>query len=96
MINFPSDKLSEIFCWWFLCSIVSCSALNLTNGMVSYNTNQKPDGQYVVETIATFTCDPGYSVDGLFSTICNVSGNWGQPTPICTGTIIKQLRNLSK
>ena len=73
-------------------SIASCSALNLPNGIVSYNGHQMSDSRYPIDTTATFTCNPGYSVDGYLQNICIVSeigaGNWSHQMPTCRGNDI--------
>ena len=39
--------------------------------------------KYPVDTMATFSCDEGFSLSGSSSSICQDSGNWSQETPIC-------------
>ena len=38
---------------------------------------------YPVDTMATLTCNYGYSLSGSASRICETSGDWEQPTPNC-------------
>ena len=66
-----------------------CPSLgSLSNGQVSFDSNPDDDGQYPVNPIATFTCEEGYYLDTEYnSTTCQNSGNWNQPTPMCTGNI---------
>ena len=59
---------------------------NQTNGQVSYNSNPDYGGLYPVNAIATFSCEEDYFLDSDYnSTTCLDSGNWNQPTPMCTG-----------
>ena len=62
----------------------SCAALNiLENGRVTYTESPMPDGRYPVATMATFTCNHGYILDGSHSRTCQPSLEWSQQTPIC-------------
>ena len=36
-------------------------------------------------TIVTFTCDPGYVLEGSRSIRCQADGNWNGTEPICKG-----------
>ena len=56
---------------------------------ITYDRDQANNGQYPVNTIATFMCDSEYHLDGDLSATCQPSGNWSQQ-PICRGNDIKQ------
>ena len=56
--------------------IVICSDLSaLTNGDIDYggagSTNSRP-----VDTVATYTCNPGYTLDGGTTRTCGSDGVW--------------------
>ena len=61
---------------------VTCSPLSLVNGRVSYDM-LAIDGEYDVSTVATFTCNYGYSKSGCSTSTCGNSGNWSKEIPIC-------------
>ena len=42
------------------------------------------NGQYLVDTTVTFTCDSGYSLQGSASSTCQVSGIWDPLPPTCS------------
>ena len=63
-------------------SVVTCSSLSLTNGQITYDTSPT-NGGYTVDTIASLTCDLGYTLSGSSSITCQPSGNWNQPVAIC-------------
>ena len=69
--NSHKDILFSIFkimkkCKWVCKNIfvASCSPLILGNGIVSFDRDQASDGRYPADTIATFTCNPLYSLYG--------------------------------
>ena len=74
-------KNIESLCTYF---VVTCSALALSNGMISYNGNPADDGRYPVNTTATFTCNDEYYLDGDITGTCESSGSWSQES-ICRG-----------
>ena len=61
----------------------TCSDLTVpANGMISYNmgtVSLRP-----VNTVATYTCDPGYTLNGSTSTrTCGSDGLWSGSAPTC-------------
>ena len=42
---------------------------------------------YYTDTMASFSCNPGYSLSGSDSSICSTSmgGIWNEQTPSCQG-----------
>ena len=42
-------------------------------------------GGYLVDTVASFTCNFGYIQNGANSRTCQASGIWNEDTPICEG-----------
>ena len=65
--------------------LVRCPVLSLANGQVSYQYNMVEDGSPDVGSVASFTCNSGYSLHGDSSRTCQTSGSWSQQTPTCTG-----------
>ena len=61
---------------------VTCSSLSLGNGAVTYNLAAVAGG-YPVYTVASFTCNSGYSRSGASSSTCQTSGQWSMNKPIC-------------
>ena len=47
--------------------------------------------KYHVNTMATFSCDNGYSISGSDSSICQDSGIWDPQTPTCGNEIKSKL-----
>ena len=62
--------------------VVICSALSLSNGGISYNQSEV-NGEYSVDTKATFSCNSGYKRAGSGSSTCQTSGNWSPQIPTC-------------
>ena len=64
---------------------VTCSAITLENGQVTYSMPPQ-NGEYPLNTLATFSCSPQSSLSGSVSSTCQVSGNsanWNAETPTC-------------
>ena len=67
---------------------MTCESLSIENGQVIYNAQGVTYGDlefYYVDTMASFSCDPGYSLSGSDSSICHASGGgtWNQETSTC-------------
>ncbi|XP_064386408.1 uncharacterized protein LOC135334957 isoform X2 [Halichondria panicea] len=61
----------------------TCSDLiALTNGMISYNMGPASSPR-PVNTVATYTCDTGYTLDGGTTRTCGSSGVWSGSAPTC-------------
>ena len=68
--------------------LVTCEPLSIENGQVIYNASGVAyEGLdfYYVDTMASFSCNPGYSLCGSDSSICQASGGgtWNHQTPAC-------------
>ncbi len=53
------------------------------NGMISYNmgiASLRP-----VNTVATYTCDTGYTLNGGTTRTCGSGGSWSGSAPNCVG-----------
>ncbi|XP_064386154.1 uncharacterized protein LOC135334773 isoform X2 [Halichondria panicea] len=66
-----------------VCQLIICSDLpSLTNGNIDYggagSTNSRP-----VDTVATYTCNPGYTLNGGTTRTCGSDGVWSEPAPMC-------------
>ena len=70
--------------------VVTCTSLSLENGQISYNDSQL-NNDYHVDTVATFTCNYGYTLSGSESSTCLTSGAWSQKTPNCTQSNEKKI-----
>ncbi len=53
-----------------------------TNGMIGYN-NMGTASQRPVNTMATYTCNPGYTLNGGSTRTCGSDGVWSGSTPTC-------------
>ncbi len=62
--------------------VITCSDLILlTNGDIVYtagSTNSRP-----VDTVATYTCNTGYTLNGGTTRTCESDGVWSGSTPTC-------------
>ena len=75
----------------FLCLfVVTCPALSLLNGKVSYNETSVNE-RYPVDTEALFLCDSGFLPFGFDSSICNPFGNWSQSNLTCKGKALNSI-----
>ena len=64
--------------------VVACDEQIISNGQISYDKG-KPGGNRLPRgTIATFSCDSGYSLSGSSISICDCSGNWILEFPVCS------------
>ena len=70
----------------YFCVVTFCEPLSFLNGAITYS-------PYTVEpfyigTIATYTCDEGYSLAGPRARVCegndSVIGEWSESAPLCT------------
>ena len=67
--------------------VVVCFPHDLDNGRVNYNQTIPSASVYYVGTMASFTCNDGYSVSASESSICQSSGNWSQQALTCGNEI---------
>ena len=73
--------------------VVSCEALSLTNGQISYDRSPK-NGRYPAETVASFSCNDRYSQFGPSSRNCRTSGAWNSQTTTCESNKINMFKFL--
>ena len=65
----------------FISTVLDCGILpNLTNGFVSYN----PDTTF--QSVASYTCEVGFSLSVLSERVCNEIGQWSGAEPECVDT----------
>ena len=79
-INLIQDILVIFF------TLVACTLLRLDNGEVNYEGSIVSFhfiDKYSVDTMASFSCDDGYSLTGPSSSICQDSGTWDPEIPTC-------------
>ena len=62
----------------------TCAPISLENGLVNYTTSPVK-GRYLVDTVASFSCDLGFYLNGTNSAICETSKQWNNETPTCEG-----------
>ncbi len=63
--------------------IVICSDLpSLTNGVIDYGGAVSTNSRQV-DTVATYTCDTGYTINGSSTRTCESDGMWSGSTPTC-------------
>ena len=64
--------------------MVCTELMDLVNGTITYNMD--PMGlRPVVGTVATYTCNPGYTLTGDNTTICESGGSWSSSAQTCEG-----------
>ena len=63
--------------------VITCSDLPaLTNGDIDYAGAGSSDSR-PVDTVATYTCNPGYTLNGYTTRTCGSDGVWSGDTPMC-------------
>ena len=80
------DKLTSQFWKILTCLSVFCASRALgqiRNGRVNFLTSPPISGYYNNGTIANFTCDSAYKLDGATLSYCLANGTWSTPPPIC-------------
>ena len=70
---------------------VVCPPLRLDNGNIEYNTSLLYEDLYgstgySAGTMASFLCDDLYERVGNNSVLCQESGDWSGPAPICSSS----------
>ncbi len=69
---------------------ITCSALSsVSDGAISYDQGRVPD-PYPYGTAATYSCNPGFYLQGDPSRVCegsSVSGTWRGVAPVCMGML---------
>ena len=69
-------------------TVVFCSAPVLENGVINYDRpRHNIDHDAIDGTIATFSCDDGYSLSGSSSSVCQADRTWDPQTPTCGNEI---------
>ena len=85
---YPVMQYVHVF---FLFTVVDCDALtNPANGQVSHTA-----GTRFGET-ATYSCDPGYTLVGGSTRICQATGNWSGRAPTCQCMLLLKHRLIFK
>ncbi len=70
----------HIYCMLSTHAVVDCGPLqNPTNGMVDLSSST------IFMSIAIFTCDSGYTLEGIGFRQCLADGGWSSTEPICNG-----------
>ncbi len=60
----------------------TCPGLTVpANGMISYNMGTASPRP--VNTVATYTCDTGFTIDGGTVQVCVIEGRWNGLAPTC-------------
>ncbi|XP_064386375.1 sushi, von Willebrand factor type A, EGF and pentraxin domain-containing protein 1-like isoform X2 [Halichondria panicea] len=66
-----------------VCQMITCFDLpSLTNGIINYGGAGSP-GSRPVDTVATYTCNPGYTLNGDTTRTCGSDGLWSGSAPVC-------------
>ena len=62
----------------------TCMALSYPNGHISYSESALLSGRFPLDTVASFTCNYGYSISGLQLQTCQPNEASDNPAPTCT------------
>ena len=63
--------------------VITCSDLpSLTNGDTDYGVAGSTDSR-PVDTVATYTCNPGFTLNGDTTRTCGSDGVWSGLAPTC-------------
>ena len=54
-------------------TVVTCTQLSLDNGGVTYNESMVMTDEYPVDTLASFSCERGYNLNGSDTSTCQTS-----------------------
>ena len=57
----------------------------MNNIMIIYDMNPMHIGSRPVDTVATYTCDTGYTLNGGTTRTCGSDGVWSGSAPVCQG-----------
>lgn len=69
------DALLSIFC----CIGVTCNPLDAPdNGFIRFSST-------TVGSVASYSCNPGFELQGVTSRICRPGGEWSEVAPVCIG-----------
>ena len=61
------------------CSDIDCGSLsNPENGAVQWNST-------AYNSVATYTCNTGYDLEGGRTRMCSEGGTWSNSEPLCNG-----------
>ena len=61
-------------------AMVCTNLMDLVNEDVAYNMDDRP-----VDTVATYTCNHGYTLNGGTTRTCRSDGIWNGSDPTCEG-----------
>ncbi len=61
-------------------STAVCGALTLTNGAVTYSSLAIPRQE---NTVASFSCNTGYTLSSTATRTCQSDRQWSGSTPVC-------------
>ncbi len=68
-----------------------CPALApLQNGSIAYGPDFTPD--FEVDTVATYSCDPGFRLSGTEIRSCLDTERWSGQPPVCMPTYVRFVR----
>ena len=69
-----------------------CVSLSVSHGEVSYSTSPVNE-KYLVDTVASFSCNYGYTRSGSASRTCQTSANWNGEITTCSQSIKANIKN---
>ncbi len=68
--------------------VETCEALSDVNGVITY---EPATNTPVARTVATYTCNEGYRLDGQAKRVCQGSSGWTGIQPLCVGKNVAML-----
>ena len=96
---------AQVFIYMNIIFVVLCPTLMVSNGKVSYKRKLIASTRgfwldifgYPVGTVASFSCNSGYSLSASYMRTCGSSGSWTSQSPICNkGNENKYFRKATK
>ena len=73
-----------MYVYYYSTAAITCPSLSpLTNGVISYSPDTS--SPYDIGTMATYSCNVGFFLEGDMARACNNVGTWDGTNPSCTG-----------
>lgn len=82
------DSLVNVFCFclfYFPASVIACKFPEAEAPIITKCS--KPLTELGLNSSCSFSCEPGFELQGANTTTCTENGHWNEATPTCKGTV---------